>query len=60
MWDDITYQFPNFNGTTVEIWESISNLIPHFKMYVITYPCCNVDFFLDRMGLPYSYHENRH
>ena len=25
-WDYITYPFPNFNGTTVEIWEWISNI----------------------------------
>ena len=21
VWDEITYPFPNFNGTTVEVWE---------------------------------------
>ena len=26
VWDEITYHFPNFNGTTVEVWESIKNL----------------------------------
>ena len=30
MWDEITYPFPNFNGCTVEVWEWISNIIPHF------------------------------
>ena len=30
MWYEITYPFPNFNGTTVEVWEWISNLIPYF------------------------------
>ena len=39
MWDDITYSFPNFNSTTVEVWEWISNFIPHFSGYVIIYPC---------------------
>ena len=39
VWDEITYPFPNFNGTTVEIWELISNFIPHFTGRVITYPC---------------------
>ena len=29
----------NFNGCTVEVWEWINNLIPHFIMDVITYPC---------------------
>ena len=38
MWDEITYQFPNFNGYTVEVWEWISNFISHIIMDVITYP----------------------
>ena len=29
VWDEITYPFENFNGTTVEIWEWISSFIPH-------------------------------
>ena len=36
VWDEITYQFLNFNGATVEVWEEISNFIPHFNWYVIT------------------------
>ena len=32
VWGEITYPFPNFNGATVEVWEWISNLIPHFMM----------------------------
>ena len=37
MWNNITYRFPNFNGTTVEVWEWIINIkfIPHFIMDVI-------------------------
>ena len=38
VWDEITYLFPNFNGGTVEVWEWISNSIPHITMDVITYP----------------------
>ena len=38
-WNEITYPFPNFNDVTVEVWELISNLSPHFIMDVITYPC---------------------
>ena len=30
MWDDISYPFPNFNSATVEVWEWINALIPHF------------------------------
>ena len=35
MWDKITYPFPKFNDGTVEVWEWISNFIPHFIMGVI-------------------------
>ena len=34
--DEITNPFPNFNGCTVEVWEWISNFIPHFITDVIT------------------------
>ena len=27
------------NGSTVEVWEWLSNFIPHFIMNIITYPC---------------------
>ena len=33
----INHLFPNFNGTTVDVWEWMNNFIPHFKMDVITY-----------------------
>ena len=29
--EGITYPFPNLNGCTVQVWEWISNFIPHFK-----------------------------
>ena len=38
-WDEITYQFPNFNGSTVEVWEWINNFITHFIMDDISYLC---------------------
>ena len=38
LWDEITYPFPNFNGSIVEVLEWISNLIPYFIMDAITYP----------------------
>ena len=41
VWGENTYPFPNFNGSTVEVWEGISNLIPRFIMDVITYPYCD-------------------
>ena len=34
-----SYQLPNVNDCTIEVWESISNFIPYFIMDVITYPC---------------------
>ena len=39
VWDEITYPFLNFNGATVEVWELISNFIPHFTEHMVTYPC---------------------
>ena len=37
MWADVTYPFPSFSGATVEVWERLSNFIPHFARHVITY-----------------------
>ena len=45
MWDEITYQFPNFNGAAVEVWEWISNFIPLFTKHVVTYPCWCVSHY---------------
>ena len=39
VWDQIIHPFPNFNSATVDVWELISNFIPHFIMDVINYPC---------------------
>ena len=33
--DNIGYPFPNFNGKGVEVWELISNFIPHFIMVFV-------------------------
>ena len=41
VWDKITYPFPNSNVCTVEVWEWLCNIIPHFIGYVITNPCSN-------------------
>ena len=38
MWTEITYQFPNVNGYTVDVWEGISYFILHFIMDGIIYP----------------------
>ena len=37
MLDEITYPFPNFNGCTVEVWEWMSNFMPHLIGFVSTY-----------------------
>ena len=39
MWDEITYPLQNFNAATVEVWEWLSNFIPHLIGHVITYAC---------------------
>ena len=36
VWDEITYPFLNFNGTTVEVYEWISNFVLHIRMGAIT------------------------
>ena len=36
MWDEITYLFPNFIDTAIEIWEWISNSSHNFTGCVIT------------------------
>ena len=34
---EITYPFPNFNGTAVEVCEWINNFILHFTVHVIIF-----------------------
>ena len=36
VWDDISSPLPNSNGYFVEIWEWVSNFIPHFMVDAIT------------------------
>ena len=38
-WEKVTYQFANVNSCAVEVWELISNCIPHIVIDVITYYC---------------------
>ena len=40
-WDEIIDPFPNFNDVhvAVEVWGQMNNLIPHFIIDVIGYPC---------------------
>ena len=56
MWDEITYPSQNFNGTTAEVWEWISNVIPHFTGRVITYPCWNKSESVLVKGAPCDNH----
>ena len=37
---------PNLKGCTVEVWERITNFIPHFIMGVITYPFPDLDYLM--------------
>ena len=39
VWNETTYPFTNFNDCTIEVLEWISNLISHFIMDVLSYPC---------------------
>ena len=39
VWDEMSYPFPTLNRATVEVYECISNFIPHFTGHVITNPC---------------------
>ena len=39
VWDKITHLFPSFNGTNIEVWEWIGNVIPYKIMGVITNTC---------------------
>ena len=38
MWDEVIYPFPNINCFTVEVWEEIKDVVPHFMMDGITCP----------------------
>ena len=45
VWNEITYPFPNFNSATVEVWERISNFIPHFTRHMEHYlNYCNISY----------------
>ena len=46
MWNEITFPFPNFNGATIEVWEWVSNFIPHFTGHVIDHPYWNQSQFM--------------
>ena len=56
--NEITYPFPDFNRCTVEVWEWISNFIPHFTLHVITYPCWDLQFIYVSKRDPMCFVEN--
>ena len=41
VWDEITHPFPNFNSATIDIWEWISNSIPHCPCNYLSMPGLN-------------------
>ena len=44
--------FPNHNSCSIEVWEWISNFIPHFIMSVITYQCWDYSYTMFVKGTP--------
>ena len=47
VWDENIYPFPNFNTETLEDWEWINDIIPHFTRHVIDfYDGLNSDYIL--------------
>ena len=50
MCDEIIYPFPNFNGAAVEVWECISNFIPHFMKDIIDKPYWFKRIHFSKMG----------
>ena len=60
VWDEIIYPFPNFNRATVEVWEWISNFIPHFIGHVITYSCWDYSWSILVNGAAGRYYKQMH
>ena len=58
MWDEITYPFSNFNGCTVDVWEWINNVIPHYEIDVITYPFLDYNSPLLVKKVPWNMQNN--
>ena len=44
VWNEIAYPFPNLNDYTVDVWEGISNFIPHFIKDVQTSACWDLSW----------------
>ena len=52
---EITYPFPIFNSETVEAWEWIFNFVSHFTLYVIIYPCRDLELIHEDLKGPSSH-----
>ena len=52
MWDAIDYPFQNLNVATVDVWEKVSDFIPHVTGHVITYPSWNYSLSMFVKGPP--------
>ena len=48
----LLHPFPNFNGATIEVWECISNFIPHLPGHMMTYPCRDLRLTISIKGAP--------
>ena len=50
VWDEITYPFPNFNGTAVNVWDEITYPFPNFNgcVHLTLYNGCH---YLSMLGL---------
>ena len=53
---EITHTSSNCNDTEVEVWEWISNYIPHFTGFAITYPRWNQSTLLVKGPLAATAH----
>ena len=54
MLDEITYLFPFFNDTAVQVWVWISNFTPNVTEHAITYPYWDWSYIISVKGAPGS------
>ena len=50
-WGESIYPFTDVNGCTDEVWELISNCIPHYTVYAMTYSCWGPSYSLKLKGV---------
>ena len=57
VWDENIYPFANFNSAAVEVWEWMSNFIPHFAGHMFTYPDWDLELIgVSKTGLCYLWY----